>query len=111
MDAYEDSHCTCLDYPAIVHQQQGIGLLQKFCPMGAKDSGLVLENSKNALLHEMIGYICINCSQGIIKEVKLFFLRKRQETRIQLLALPEQATLRVPQRGTLPATLGQHEVV
>lgn len=112
MDTCEDSHCTCLDYPAIVHQQQSIGLFQKFCPMGAKDSGLVLENSKNALLHQMTGYICIDCSQGIIKEVKLFFLRKRQKTRTSSWpCLNRRYWREVPQRGTLPAAFGQHEVV
>lgn len=53
----------------------------------------MFENSKNAFLHKMVGYICIHSSQGIIKEVKLFLLRWRQKTRIQLLALPEQAVL------------------
>lgn len=66
--------CTCLNYPAIVHQQQGIGLLQKLCPVSAKDPGLMFENSKNAFPHNMAGYICINSSQGIIKEVKFFLL-------------------------------------
>lgn len=83
--------------------------------MGAKDPGLVFENSKNAFLHKMVGYICIDSSQGIIKEVKLFLLRGRQKRRIQVLALPQQAVLRrkvqVPLYGTSPAPLGQHDVV
>lgn len=53
----------------------------------------MFENSENAFPHKMVGYVCINSSQGIIKEVKLFILRGRQKTRIQLLALPEQAVL------------------
>lgn len=78
-DACNDSHCTRLDDPAIVHQHQGIGLLQKLSPVGAEDPSFVLENSKNAFPHEMIGYICINGSQGIVQEVKLFLLREAKD--------------------------------
>ena len=53
----------------------------------------MFENSENAFPHKMVGYVRINSSQGIIKEVKLFLLRGRQKTKIQLLALPEQAVL------------------
>lgn len=53
----------------------------------------MFENSENAFLHKMVCYVCIKSSQGIIKEVKLFLLRGRQKTRIQLLALLEQAVL------------------
>lgn len=34
----------------------------------------MFENSENAFPHNMFGYICINSSQGIIKEVKFFLL-------------------------------------
>lgn len=76
----------------------------------------MFENSENAFPHKMVGYICIDSSQGIIKEVNLFLLRGRQKTRIWVLALPQQAVLQrkvqVPLYGTPPAApLGQPDIV
>lgn len=51
----------------------------------------MFENSENAFPHNMVGYICINSSQGIIKEVKLFLLGGGQKKKMDRTAGPAGA--------------------
>lgn len=46
--------------------------------MGAKDSGLILEESHNAVLEEMSGHVGINSRKRIIEKIHFFVLDKKK---------------------------------
>lgn len=54
--------------------------------MRAKDPGLILKKSHDAMLEEVSGHVCIYRGKGIIKEVDFFILRQNvNKKRITLL--------------------------
>lgn len=61
---------------SVVHENHHVGFVYELYAVSAEDPGLSPEKFYDALLHQVVSYVCVHGCQRIVQEVDVFVLRK-----------------------------------